>query len=1116
MQLRAMLVAALVFSGFSALVYQVLWTRLLGFAFGTTTEAIGVVLAIFFGGLALGGALAARSLRRISRPLRLYAWLELGIGGFALLTLPLLRKLDVVYVLLDSDASDLQIAIVRVVASALILLPPTIAMGATLPVVVRGVVLEDATLGRWSAFLYTANTLGAVLGAYLCGFWLIATFGITWTILCAAVINVGIAALVLILTRRHDPSSPPPLAAVQSVEPSARIAESDPSRHTERVWFLAFFALSGFVAIGYEIVWSKIFTIVMEGTLYSFATVLSSFLLGIALGSLAIARFVDRIDDLPRAFGLLHVAIPVSVALGVVAVGDLPYWHKQLGATGGVHAMFLIAAPIVLLPTLLFGAAFPLLIRIYTDRASDAGEGIGVATALNTGGSIVASLGISFWAIPTLGSDAVLFALLLLQLGMAIVVLLRGAEQELRSWVPGGIAILALAVVSLGFGGAHLERAVHGRDIRAETLADYRRENARLQAQTEVAIEGKTSLVTVHRTQSGWKLFTNGMPESSVYYGPPYRTLEGFLLGVMPYMLSSHPERSLIVGFGGGGTVDALLTTETAKLDVVELEPSVIEAATHLYQGRALPMADPRLELRINDGRFDLLTARLEDRERYGVIASQPSHPWLVGAANLFTEEYFELVRRNLAPGGVFALWLNGFHNDDEAFLSIASSFERVFPGGTLLTGSQQSPRLSMILLGSTEPLSWNLERLRARFDERALNAGFALHGIHSVEELLARIEGPIAAFAALEPESSNTDDNAFVELRLARNRGQIAVDFDRIESRLPESAPVLTQVHGELDLRAVAEAMLNVGDTQRPRRAYAAKAARLIRTQGAGLPDAVRQTLEAEAELWTGADPERALARLRELSERFPSSALADRALGNYLARGPQQFAAAAQHFARAWERSRDPADAFSAARATYPTDPEAVPSWIERIPTAERVRFPRLAFYQAESALRKGASEAELREHYDALIAYRETPDGRQYPGVENALGRLALSLGLERAARGFLDADAAKRKQRAAPLLAATRRALAANRPEEAARTLVQARMLVPGSAEGIELAARLAAIRKDETALNTAFEELRAWAPALDAAIALENQLRLRLQLELLPQEPSEQLVAQSED
>jgi spermidine synthase len=321
---RRVAALALVFSGFTALVYEIIWTRLLGFAFGTTTEAIGTVLAVFFGGMAIGNWLAARRIGHVARPLRVYALLELGIGAFALGSLPLLLRLDALYAVVGVDQSGAAIAMIRLVAAALVLLPPTIAMGATLPVVARGVVASDDTLGRWSAILYAANTLGAVSGAYLCGFWLIPAFGLAGSVILAGAVNLLIASGVFAIAGRQTVASG---TADPGIAGAGR-SRAEPGRG--RTAFLVFFGISGFVAIGYEMVWSKLFGIVMEGTLHGFAAVLSAYLFGIGAGSLAISPFVDRIRDLPRSFGLLHAGIALAVAAGMALVPFLPYANGRL------------------------------------------------------------------------------------------------------------------------------------------------------------------------------------------------------------------------------------------------------------------------------------------------------------------------------------------------------------------------------------------------------------------------------------------------------------------------------------------------------------------------------------------------------------------------------------------------------------------------------------------------------------------------------------------------------------------------------------------------------------------------------------------------------------------
>lgn len=1106
---RLLLVACLVFSGLAALVYQVIWTRLLGFAFGTTSEAIGAVLAVFFAGLALGNLVAAGGLARVRRPLRLYALLELGIGLFALLSLPLLQRLDALHAWIGVDHGPLAAGAIRLAAAAGVLLPPTVAMGATLPVVARGLVRHDASLGRWSAILYAANTLGAVLGAYLCGFWMIPALGLTRSVWTAGAVNLLVAASVLLGVRGREVRDP---NAVRGEHAGAPLP--NPRSAVPRTAFLAFFGLSGFVAIGYEIVWARVFGIVMEGTLYGFAAVLASYLLGVGLGSLAIASRVDRIRDLPRAFGLLHAAIAVAVTGGMLAVPYLPYASRRLGdwllGADALHPLFLLVIPIVLLPTALFGAAFPVLIRIYTQRARSAAQGIGLATGINTAGSIVASLAVAFWAIPELGTDATLFGLVLLQLAVALAVLLRFQRAHgARRLAGSGVAAAGLLLVCLGYDGVHVEQAVAGREIEAPSLRGYRASLEQLTDSLVLLREGRSSVVSVYDTPPARLLRTNGMPEAGVHYAPPYYASESILLGVLPHLLAGGTQRALVVGLGGGNTLHALLHTDARQVDVVELEREVLEAVRYLHAGRANPLDDPRVHLRVNDGRNELLLGRHRGGPRYDLIASQPSHPWVQGAANLFTEEFFALARDNLTESGVFALWVNGFRTDAEAVLAIVTSFARVFPQGWVVSGVRSPSRESLLLLGGRRPLHVDPAALERGLADARLGPLLALFELRSLEDLLALFEGPAAAFARIEPGAANTDDNAFVETRIPRQRGWGRLDFARVETRLPADAPVLPPGAEAVDVARVARSLLEAGGPD-ARNSFAPKLERLLRVHGAGLDAVVRQTLVAEARLQDSARAEAARSELAALVARYPDRPEPRRVLAYDAATRKQDWARAAAGFAEAFERSGDAQDAYDAGRALHPLDPSGAWRWLARIPAAERSRFPRLAFYEAERALAENRAESELRRRYDALLDFRAREEGRRLPGVEALLARLAAALGDAQDALAFADADRRERERRAEPQLRRAQAALKDARPDTAAEALAEAERLVPGHPRLAELRARLALARRDPDGLAEALAELHRFAPSLAEAVGTENRLRADAGLSLLPDRPAESL------
>ena len=1086
------IVACLLFSGLTALVYQLVWTRLLGLAFGTTTEAIASVLAVFFGGLALGNWLAARWLTRLRRPLRVYAALEAGIGAWALASLPILWNLDALHGVLGAPESRAGLGVLRFAVSALLLLPPTLAMGATLPVVARALVTRDEALGRWSAWLYGANTLGAVLGAYLCGFWSIPLLGLTRSVLVAGCTNLAVGALAAFASRGL-----PALAPAPELD---RAASGDaPARRA----FLFYFAVSGFVAIGYEIVWSKVFGIVMEGTLYGFAAVLSAYLLGIASGSLAIAPFVDRLRDPARAFALLHVAIGAAVGAGIAAVPYLPYMYEELAGVArgadAIHLLYLVVLPIVWLPTALFGAAFPILIRIYTGRASGVGRGMGLATAVNTAGSIVASLTVGFWWIPSWGTDATLYTLLWIDFGAAIAALMANAELRgrARGMALGG-SLAMVALVTLAFGGVRIEEAVAGRQLGAPDLARYSQALERLAAQRALSYEGKASIVTVYTNPGNRLLHTNGMPESGISLAPPYFPSETVSLAVWPYALAADPQRALVIGLGGGNTLASLLRTSLREIEVVELEQGVERAVELLHQGLENPLRDPRVQLRIDDGRNFMLRRNARGAPGYDLISSQPSHPWRVGAANLFTEDFFRIARASLSEGGVFAAWLNGFRIDPEGFLAVVASFERVFPGAVVVDLQRQA----FLLLGARQPLTLDVERIAARIAEPRIAALLAEHGVRGVADLLAGIEAPAASFAALAPQAANTDDNAFVETRSPRQLRWHELKFGEIEARLPADAPVLPPLRGALDTAALARAMLDKREDKGwP---YGAKLARFLTQERGALPDYTRELLLAEARLRDPQQEAAALEKLGELAAADPTRPEPLRLIGTHLALRRNAWRAASDAFARAWAQSHAASDAYDAGRALHPIDPAGARAWFARIPAAQRADYPRLAFYDAAAALARGLRGDALDATAAALERFLDTDAGRSYPGAHELASRVAWARGDQTAARRHADLDARQRAERARDWLERADAALKKDDLDGARRALDQAAQLVPADGRLAWRRAELALEHGTPDELAQALAALRAAAPNQAAGIGSENAFRSAHEMPLVPE------------
>jgi spermidine synthase len=1092
---RLWIVLCLVFSGFTALVYQLIWTRLLGFSFGTSTEAVSTVLAVFFAGLAIGNLVAARLQPRIERPLRVYAILEMAVGVAALISLPLLENLHAVYAWLGVPGSASGLTLSRVVLSALVLLPPTIAMGATLPVVARGLIDRDAARGRGSAILYAANTLGAVLGAHLCGFWLIPELGLTRSVLAAGVVNLAVAGFIWRFAGDLR-AAPLPQEGIQSGGPPKGARP-----------FLIFFGVSGFVAIGYEIVWSKVFGIVMEGTLYGFAAVLSGYLAGIALGSFAMARFVDRIRDLPRAFALLHVAIGVSVVAGLAVVPWLPWAHRRFEAWTGsgdaIHSLYLLVLPIVLLPTALFGAAFPVLVRLYTRRASAVGHGMGIASAVNTAGSILASFIVGFWWIPSLGTDATIYILLLLDFAVALVILALLQESHGRARFGAMLgSTLMIGTVALSFGGIHVDDAIAGRQLPPLDAASYVKGLRDAKSTRAFKHEGKTSIVTVRSATNARLLRTNGLPEAGFNYAPPHYPSETVLLGVFPWLLAEEPEDALIVGLGGGNTVRTLLQVGVPSIEVVELEEGVVEAVSVLHRGRQNPVEDPRVSLRIADGRNHLLMGQLSGGRRYDLIASQPSHPWRIGAANLFTEDFFEVARDALAERGIFATWLNGFRMEEESLLAVVTSFERIFPG-SLLIDISTFERGAFLLVGSRQPIRLDVSRLRERLASAGAQSALAPFELLEVESLLALLEGPSEIFAALSPDLANTDDNALVETRVPRIANWETLDFAGIEARLDPRASVLPPLEGEIDIPALVETLL----ARRSDAALIPKARRLLANWPDETPRFELELLEARFDLRSPTRVPDAMARLAYLARTHPTRPEPLRALARTLAqRG--EGTAAVNLFAQAYARSGAARDACDAGRADPHANLTQSASWFDRIPAEARPECPALPLHMGWRALEAGTKRSDLEAAFTALAAHLRSGEGAGTPRGHEVAARLAWALGDVPSARAHSDMDARARQDAAAPLLERAEAAFAKGDTASAREDLDHATFLTPSNGRALELQAKLALRAGAPADQQQAFARMRRWSDSPELGIGLENRLRSVHGLPLVAEAPLE--------
>ncbi len=769
---------ALVLSGAAGLIYQMSWTRLLQRIFGVGDLAVATVLATYFLGIGLGNAIAARYVRRVERPARVYALLELAVGGYALLSLAIVPGIGAAYGLLGEGASFGALTLVRFLLASLALLPPTVLMGATLPVVAEA--SREPAWSRSVTAFYTSNTLGAVLGAATAGFLLVPRLGTRLTVVTGALLSVAAAGLVFGLMRDVRKVAPSPQAeASATAPPPVALAAT-----------LAFFA--GLAALGSEVLWTRVLRIIVHGTTPAFAAMLVNYLLGIAAGAL-LTRALSRRVSPAAILGASQSALVVLTALAMVLV---PFVPRVIPILSGELDTVPHASWIVGLVS--FALLFPLALALGTglpatwamiERGSDAGRGAAILLATNTLGGLVGSLATGFLLIPTLGTEAGLLALAAVNALVASLALRHAAPRgeatgSLLARV--GALILPFALFTgvlvlrpsldlrflLQSAASPMDAVLHGPNESWASRVVFLR-------------EGRNTTATIIRGRDSLTLYNDGRPESGFSPGRPGFGPELVTLGGLPGVLAGRRDEALVIGLGAGHTAAMALASGFGHVRVIELEDAVVEASRLLYEARErpFPLDDPRAELVVDDARNQL---GLTPPGSLDAVISQPSHPWLAGSSALYTHEFFLEVARALRDDGVFGLWVNLFRMDLPHLQAIVRTLVDVFPHvrGFVVEST------SLVLMASRTPRPLGFDesaRIRAM---DAVGPFFAPYRLESARDVLARQELDEAATTALaEGGETIVDDRPLLELELAAlpaGAGISTSDLDRALGAIP------------------------------------------------------------------------------------------------------------------------------------------------------------------------------------------------------------------------------------------------------------------------------------------------------------------------------------------
>ena len=763
-------------SGCSALIYEVVWFQLLQFSVGSSAVSLGLLLGNFMGGMCLGSLLLPRYVNPRAHPLKVYAALELGIGLFGILVLYGVPVLGDAYTRVAGTGQ--MNVVLRAAIAATCLLPPTLLMGATLPAIARWV--ETTPTGvSWLGYLYGGNLAGAVSGSILAGFFLLRVYDMPTATFVAVLLNVAVAVTALAIGERA-PYAPALVKDVASLRapPTARLV-------------YVVIALSGLTALGSEVVWTRLLSLLFGGTVYTFSLILAVFLVGLGTGSTVGAELAGRLRRPPVALGWCQLLLCAAIAWAAYATAAMPYWpidpsistsiafNFQLDVMRGLWAM---------LPgAVLWGASFPLALAAVATRGQDPARLVGGIYAANTLGAIVGALVTSLLLVGTLGSQFAQRTLIIVSLLSGLLMLVMGGVEEEPGGARRGQAWILAAAATVAVGA--LTRAVP--PVPGLLVAEGRYAATSVGKNEIVYVgEGVTASVAVTRTPAGVLNYHNaGKIQAS---SDPHDMRLQRMLGHLTTLLSQNPARVLVIGCGAGVTagavsVDPLVTSET----IAEIEPIVPEVvSTYFAKYNFDVVRNPKVSVHFDDARHYLLTTD----EKFDAITSDPLDPWVKGAATLYTREFFQVVKNHLNPGGVVTLFFQLYESTDEAVKSEMATFFEAFPDGAVFANIYLGLGYDLVLFGQLGSHTIDIDRVQQRLSDPAnavMRRSLREVGIHSALDLFATYAGRSSDMAGwLGDAVINTDRNLRLQylagLGLNLYQGDVIYGRMTAESRYP------------------------------------------------------------------------------------------------------------------------------------------------------------------------------------------------------------------------------------------------------------------------------------------------------------------------------------------
>ena len=762
--MRAIVYILFLLSGACGLVYEVVWSRVMTEIFGSTVLAVGTVLAAFMSGLALGSYLLGKQGDRSPNPLRLYAWLEFGVGLTALTAMALMGVTDRLYLGLYSvlGGEGPLLTTVRFIFAFALVMVPTILMGATLPVLSRFVITRLTAVGSGLSTLYAINTIGAVAGSIVTGFYLIRTLGIHRSVYLAVACNLAIGFLAWFLSRRTA-SDPSPASMSRTVDEPDEPGESKRSAVAERRMLLWVFGLSGFASFAYEIFWTRALVHLVGNSTYAFTMMLAAFLAGIALGGFLIRFVVDRYALSLKTFAWLQILIGATSAAAL----PLLFWlvqsptvrDKLLDAAEQAGMLilshFLVSLLVMLVPATMIGATFPLVGRIYVKDLSRTGADVGKIYAANTLGNVLGALAPGFVLLPLFGiqKGVVLMAALNVCIGLFILLSRSPRVARLRWALPLVFIVTGVLLTQVTFDFQF--PAKHQKD---EDRVLYYREG----------LAGTTKVFQDLNTGDK-RMSVDGI----VIGGTEFTDYKQQILAHLPKLLLKQYDSELSVGLGSGILAgESLRHRQLEQLVCVEIEPSVIEGAAWFAEENHGILEDPRAEIVLDDvGNFLRTTSATYDI----ISADEKTADQYASNGFSYSLDYYDLLREHLSPSGLVIQWIPN-QIPPSQYHMVLRTFASAFPQMSLwyFPGVGKDSAMSTFVVGSLKPIEidpdWMNRTLGA---ESEAFETWRAYGLTTAESLLAHyVADGDAVRAATSGVPTNTLENPYYEFYSPRDYG--------------------------------------------------------------------------------------------------------------------------------------------------------------------------------------------------------------------------------------------------------------------------------------------------------------------------------------------------------